>query len=335
MFSASLNFQNVFNQNSYFNFFSEKLREAAIEAAQLRTNPGIYQKIAYLSVSILELNILNYPSAARFGRLARVFSMSANVQDAYSIFKYPSSWRFIDADMIDEKQLKEDCQIEISKSHPNCFDKVEKIINVLLETIRQNPDQNKKAIKLTLANFKSKLEEMISEEISQANQASNQAASGNFKFSSSLNENKWLHQPSLAERIIGLNWSAVDCVCVAWWFHEWKFIDAKKFAASMGQLTVFQAVKGEILDNWLIGLICTGCAFELLEDSRKLCFDTLRPEERQKALGSVFSNGASLVFYSVVFSNMIGQTAIAASYVHTLAVCSRSIGLYRALFIPA
>ncbi len=339
-----MSIQGAFNDLSQFiGNYGYTTQQAALsvvlELKELRSNPDVYQKIGQIAYASLQLMIESYASAAPFARLSSLISSAVGMHDFYRVVQYPRHWFFpVTADVINEFTLREDIVLTLA----------EKIGMLDLNGLIIDEDLYVKLEEIVQFCVNDQLERMASQDdayrnlnefITQLQQRLKEVKSIDFDFTdidlfdvndlkhSQYDTSEWFRSIPTVEKIMNINWAVVDSLAAAWWFKEWNVLDTAKLAETIGQYSPFQWVKNQELEHGLLGLICTGCAWNVLESVRLLRDEALTTEQIRKARWNVVTSVADFAFFGTIFTNTIGKTQVSHFNVNLLALCARTLGL--------
>lgn len=306
---------------------------------ELRNDPDFFQKVCQVAFASLQLIMMNYSSTVARTRLSAIFFNTAGMHDFYRIIQYPRHLLFpVNAEVINEFNVLEDLtkclenqdvfenlgeDDEISQEDINALSNViEKCLEDQLELMIAHNDAYR-SLDEFIGQIKKRLEAQDIEgfdfseiDLSELNETNPE-----------YNVSAWIRLVPTLEKITNLNWAVVDALTIAWWAKEWKFLDTAKLASNIGQYRALSWVQNHSLEYWLIGLVCTGFTWKLLEAARKLRDDALTTEEKRQARWNVVTSAAEIAFFGTIFMNIIGKTQINNAYVQLLAIGAKSLGL--------
>lgn len=355
-------FNGIYHSASQYCYSSQQATMTVIsKLPELRNDPEFFQKVCQVAFNAIQLVILHCPAAASLSRFSFALT-TANMHDFYCFLKQPRQWFFpITGDCIDEnktlRSLTDELYFQFNDRSPYCFsplvfdgDKYNQLNTIAVNCLKaqlgqmrekddayRNVDEFKAVLQRRLLttpgtpyysqavvdylklpantpNWQMNLNTLIASEIT--------AKKMNF-----TNLKVSIRHTPLAERITNWNWAIVDIGCVGLYMQGWKLLDTAKWAARVGQYQGLQWVKNQHLDQWVVGLVCTGFAWKLFEAVRKLADEAMTKEERKIARWNVITSSAELVLWGSVFLNLIQKTQISNTYIYSFGVFAKSLGL--------
>jgi hypothetical protein len=355
-------FSGIYQSASQYWYDSQQATMAVIsKLPELRNNPEFFQKVCQVAFNAIQLVIIHCPTAASLSRFSFALT-TANMHDFYCFLKQPRQWFFpITAEGIDENETLESLTNELYLQFHNgnflCFNpmffdnaKYQELKTIAANCLKaqlgqmrekddayRNIDEFKGVLQRRLLatpdtpyysravadhlrlptntpNWEITLNQLVATE------------SANLKMDFKFLKISIRHTP-LIERITNWNWAIVDIGCVGLYLQGWKLLDTAKWAARVGQYQGLQWVKNQHLDQWVIGLVCTGFAWKLLEAVRKLADEAMTKEERTIARWNVITSSAELVLWGSVFLNLIQKTQISNTYIYSFGIFAKSLGL--------
>lgn len=287
----------------------------------IRNNPDFFQKmcqVAYASLQLIEAHNPGMTYLSRFQFALGTYLM----HDFYSMIKKPYQWCFpVRADTIDENavlaSLTQVLQAQLDPLGQYNTTEIAHIaksaLKTRLELMARTDDGFKNA-----KGFKDVLENQI---------RAMHSPSFSLTTVTLAPIEVTLKSVSIGERLTNYNWTLVDMGTVLTFFREWNFVDTAKWADRIGHIRGFQWVNSNSLDAWVVGGVCTGFSLKLVEASRKLWYVKMTDNDRRQARWDVITSVVELTFYSPLFLNLVGKTAIANSTLQWFAVGAKSLGL--------
>lgn len=315
---------------------------AIVKLKEMRNNPDVYQKIGQIAFSSLQLIMIKFAPTSALAELSLVVS-AVGMHDFYRVVQYPRHWFFpINAQKIDEKAVLDDlirCLIPQFIDEENfvtpeqgahLYAKAQECLHAQLELMAKHDDAYR-SVDEFIGQVQKRLQKVQAEDFG-------------FDFSTvdlselttsnDYNVKKWIRHVPTLEKIMNINWAVADVLTFGWWLGVWNIVNTTKLAETMGQYRAFGWAKNQNLETCLIGSICTGYVWKLLESVRKLRDENLTKVERSQAQWNAVTSVADLAFFGTIFTNMIGQTKINNTNVQLLALGARSLGLLSLLIKP-
>ena len=138
---------------------------------------------------------------------------------------------------------------------------------------------------------------------------------------------KWLRHTPLLERTLNFFWGVVDVGCFGLFFQGWGLWEPAKLAATIGKIPLFQWVKNQSLEKWVVGLVLSAFVLKFVESARKLADDKLTPQGRTQARWNIVTSFAESILYSTIYLNIMGKTRINNVFILSFAIFAKSLGL--------
>lgn len=336
--------------SAYYNGQVQSICLALSQLKDLRNNPDVYQKMGQIAYASFQLLQNNYPSASSLSSLSKITS-AVWMHDFYRVVQYPRFWFFpLEANAINEDVLFEDlanytwkaCKDSVTEeeihdndlSYCDVRNLVRDCIVQHLSSMAANEDAYRNMEELIDQLQKNLRKIDMSEFELEGNREFNLTQLDLSDLKNPKIHSKWNRNIPTVEKLMHLNWATVDVMAFVWGLREWKLLDVSKFAETVGQNPAFQWVKKHSLDQWLIGLVCTGFAWKLLESVRKLRDENLTIEETKQRMWNVATSTADLAYFGAIFANLTGCANMSNTYVYSLAIAAKSIGVLSIIYRP-
>lgn len=316
---------------------------AILKLKEMRSNPDIYQKIAQLASASLQLmTMVSHAPSIKLAELSLLISAAAGMHDFYRVVQYPRHWFFpVNVEKIKENAVLDDlvkCLISRFSDEENPLSK-EKIAD-----LRTTAQKCLKA-QLELMAAKKDAYRSLDEFVGQLQKRLRKVESEDFDFSgidlshlttaNDYDVKKWIRHVPTLQKIMDINWTVADVLTDVFWLGvAWNVVNLAKSAETIGQFRAFAWVKNQHLETCLIGSVCTGYAWQILESVRKLHDDKLTPIEESQAKWDAVTAVANLAFFGSIFTNMTGKTQINNMNVQMLAIGARVLGLLSLFMKP-
>ncbi|MFI0434196.1 MAG: hypothetical protein ACH350_00525 [Parachlamydiaceae bacterium] len=326
---------------NYLNATKNCVLSAVVKCKDLRNNPDVYQKVGQIALATFQLIMIRYPSTAFLGKLSDVFS-AVSMHDFCRALEIPRGvFAPIKALSIDECEVTHmlTCLLTDQNVSEQDFNALGNVVKKCVKTQLQSMMAHDDAYQ-SLDDFL-RLVEVRLKKTDQSHGVWDVQFFQQIDLQKAIQDNHKYYLPdqclrhtSTLQAIMNMNWAIVDLVTVAWTFKGWNLLDTAKYAEKLSQYRVFHWVKNQNLDVVLIGGVCTGFAWKILESIRKLRDDELTIQEKQQARWNVITSLAELTFFGVIFTNITGRTQIAGAYVEVFALVAKSLGLLSLLMRP-
>jgi hypothetical protein len=314
----------------YCNATKQSALSVIFSLQEFRKNTELCYLSCKISAACLDLIMMRYPVAAYLAKLNFTLKSAASMHDFYRILKDLYPWFFpINAHAIDERAVKKDLANFLQTQRlGQTQEQICRIAQECIEAQLKEMDKHNDAYR-NLQEFRSKLQGYLQN----YRMADNTLPFANIDLSN-LNEDnrnydvaKWMRHVSLIERIMALDWVAVNITTIAFTFREWGLLDTAKWADRIGQYPAFQWVRNAHLGTCLIGLVFTGFAWKFFESARKLHDEPLTPQAKSNARWALATSSVQLIFFGSIFLNQLGKTAFNHTYLSWLSIVANSLGL--------
>lgn len=309
-----------------------------LKLKEMRNHPDIYQKIGQLAHSSLQfMMMMNIAPGAKLAELSVAIAGAVGMHDFYRVVQYPRHWFFpVNAESIDEDVVLKDlvsyliASVPVGKPVPHEGELravVQQCLKAQLELMADKDDAYR-----NLGEFIGQLEKRLRKE--DQDWFVESGFSG-LKQSEEYDLTKWFRHVPTLEKITNISWVVADVLANAWWLGvAWNIVNLDKCAETIGQYRAFAWVKNQNLETCLIGSVCVGFAWRLLESVRKLRDEKLSDIEKRQMEWNTVTDATNLVFFGAIFTNMISQTKINNTWILALSVGARSLGLLSLLIKP-